>query len=242
MSGGPMVAGSSAEVSFTEKAWDDIAGWREAVEVMPFIRALSDGTLPADAFAFYLTQDAAYLTDFSRVLSIASAIAPSPAAQAFYASSAHIALEVESALHRDWLASQPAVEEEVSPVTVAYTNHLLATGATGSYALVVAAVLPCYWLYAHIADVIVAKAGEAKAGDLTGHPYARWISTYADPAFQESARTACRFADDAAAGADTATRDRMLTAFARSSAYEYLFFDQAINRPRWPTPPGVASH
>jgi hydroxymethylpyrimidine/phosphomethylpyrimidine kinase len=231
-----MVAGSSAEVSFTEQAWDDIAGWREAVEVMPFIRALSDGTLPAEAFAFYLTQDAAYLTEFSRALSIASAIAPIPAAQAFYASSAHVALEVESTLHRDWLASQPAVDQEVSPVTVAYTNHLLAAGATGSYALVVAAVLPCYWLYAHIADVIVTKAG-----DLTGHPYARWISTYADPAFQESARTACRFADDAATGADAATRERMLTAFTRSSAYEYLFFDQAINRPRWPTPPGIAS-
>ena len=231
-----MVAGLSAEVSFTEQAWDDIAGWREAVEVMPFIRALSDGTLPADAFAFYLAQDAAYLTEFSRVLSIASAIAPNAAAQSFYASSAHVALEVESALHRDWLASQPAVDQEVAPVTVAYTNHLLAAGATGSYALVVAAVLPCYWLYAHIADVIVAKAG-----DLTGHPYARWISTYADPAFQESARTACLLADDAAAGVDTATRDRMLTAFARSSTYEYWFFDQAISRPRWPTPPGVAS-
>ena len=175
--------------NFTAQWWAAIADWREAVETMPFIRALADGSLPGDAFAFYLRQDAAYLKEFSRVLSAASLMAPQQDAQRFFASSAHVALEVELGLHREWLTGHPADAGEAgaSPVTVAYINHLLASCVGGAYPVVVAAVLPCYWLYAHIGEVILRAAG-----DLGTHPYQRWISTYADTAFQESARTACR--------------------------------------------------
>jgi len=223
---------------FTVEAWERIAGWRDAVETMPFIRALADGTLPADAFANYLSQDAAYLVEFSRILARASQLAPDRPAQAFFAASAHTALEVESALHRDWLSANAGLSPEAlgavepSPVTAAYTNHLLATGANGSYAETVAAVLPCYWLYAHIGDVLLRAAG-----DLSDHPYARWISTYADAGFQESTRLACGFADAAAAHVDAGTRERMLRAFEISSMHEYFFFDQGLRREPWPTPP-----
>ena len=220
---------------FTEEAWAAISPWRDAVESMPFIRALANGSLPGDAFAFYLAQDAAYLVEFSRVLSATSAAAPDTAAQAFYASSAHTALMVETTLHRDWLRTHGAGgPAPASPVTVAYTNHLLATCVGGAYPVLAAAVLPCYWLYAHIADVLLRQAG-----DLTDHPYRRWISTYADPGFQEAASTARALTDRAAEGADADTRYRMLAAFERSAMHEYLFFDQGISRPSWPVPPGA---
>jgi hydroxymethylpyrimidine/phosphomethylpyrimidine kinase len=225
-------------MEFTTRAWDAVAGWRDAVETMPFIRALADGSLPADAFAFYLAQDAAYLVEFSRVLSAASLMAPDTPAQAFYANSARVALEVETALHREWLASHRpgSADAEPSPVTSAYTNHLLAACVGGSYPVVAAAVLPCYWLYAHIGDVLLRQAG-----DLSGHPYAAWISTYADPDFQEAARVARRLTDGAAGSVGPGTRERMLLAFERSSMHEYLFFDQGVSQPRWPTPPAAAS-
>jgi thiaminase len=117
-------------------------------------------------------------------------------------------------------------------VTTAYTNHLLAACVGGSYPVLAAAVLPCYWLYAHIADVLLRRAG-----DLTDHPYQQWIATYADPEFQEAARTACALTDRAFEGADSGTRSRMLTAFERSAMHEYLFFDQGISQPEWPVPP-----
>jgi hydroxymethylpyrimidine/phosphomethylpyrimidine kinase len=223
---------------FTVDAWARIAGWRDAVETMPFIRALADGSLPVEAFAFYLGQDAGYLVDFARALSVASLLAPDPAAQAFFAGSAHTALEVESSLHRDWLQSHADAGSastgfaDGSPVTVAYTNHLLATCTRGSYPVIAAAVLPCYWLYAHIGSVLLRQAG-----DLAGHPYERWIATYADPGFQEATRLACGFTDDAARSADATTYARMLLAFERSSMHEYLFFDQALIRPAWPVAP-----
>jgi hydroxymethylpyrimidine/phosphomethylpyrimidine kinase len=66
----------------------------------------------------------------------------------------------------------------------------------------------------------------------------RASSAYADPGFQQAARLACGFADDAAATADPATYARMITAFERSSMHEYLFFQQGLEPTGWPLPPG----
>ena len=222
---------------FTAVAWAAIDGWRDAVHTMPFIRALADGSLPPDAFTFYLAQDAAYLMEFARALSAASVLAPHLEAQAFYATSARTALEVETTLHREWLSGHGSDVAQPSPVTNVYTNHLLASCLGGSYPVVVAAVLPCYWLYAHIGGELLRQAG-----DLTDHPYRRWIATYADPGFQEAARQACRFTDEAAERTDGGTRVRMLAAFERSSMHEYLFFDQGISQPCWPSPPSPLLH
>jgi hydroxymethylpyrimidine kinase/phosphomethylpyrimidine kinase len=223
--------------AFSEEAWERIGDWREAVESMGFVRALADGSLAAEDFGFYLAQDAAYLAEYSRVLTRASQLAPTPEARQFFAGAAVESIEVEQALHRDWLGEHAGMDRgavesvDPSPVTAAYTNHLHAA-SNGSYAETVAALLPCYWLYSYIGDVLVRRAG-----DLDGHPYARWISLYGDPAFQEATRTACSFADEAARWASPAERERMLRAFELSSMHEYLFFEQGIERPTWPEAP-----
>jgi hydroxymethylpyrimidine/phosphomethylpyrimidine kinase len=219
--------------SFTASAWQEIAGWRSALAGMPFIRGLADGSLPSEAFGFYLAQDAAYLVEFARALSVASHLAPTRAAQTFFAGSAHQALEVESVLHRDWLSRHDAAQDvPVSPVTAAYTDHLLAVGSRDGYPVLVAALLPCYWLYAHVGTMVLAEAG-----DLDVHPYGQWIGTYADPGFQEATAIACDLVDQAASSADATSRVQMSTMFVRSSIHEYLFFDQGMSQPRWPTPP-----
>jgi thiaminase/transcriptional activator TenA len=53
---------------------------------------------------------------------------------------------------------------------------------------------PCFWQYAHIAEVLLRQAG-----DLTAHRYGRRISTYADPGFQESTTRRGRLLTDHAA-------------------------------------------
>jgi thiaminase len=120
-----------------------------------------------------------------------------------------------------------------SPVTTAYTDHLLATAATGTYPVLAAAVLPCYWLYAHIGQVITRQAG-----DLTDHPYQRWIATYADPGFHAATATARDLVDQAAARTDPDTRQRMRAVFDRSCMHEYLFFQQGLGQPAWPSTAG----
>ena len=128
----------------------------EAIYGLGFIRGLADGTLPEKEFAYYLAQDAIYLNGYSRVLARASALAPTESEQLFWARSAQQCLEVESELHRNWLSTR-TVQTELGPVTKAYVDHLLAASACGSYAVLVAAVLPCFWLYAEVGETLHAE-------------------------------------------------------------------------------------
>jgi len=200
-----------------------------------FLRALADGTLPADRFATYVQQDALYLEAYARVLARVSQLASSTQAQAFFARGAAECLEVERRLHEERLARAGALPAAgPSRVTTAYVDHLLAVAAGGSYAELVAAVLPCYWVYAQVGERLRAVPGE-------GHPYGDWLATYGDPGFAELTRQACALLDDAARTQDVGGRRRMRRAFEVSCEHEVAFFAQA-DPPTAPADGPVAGH
>jgi hydroxymethylpyrimidine/phosphomethylpyrimidine kinase len=194
----------------------------ESIYGLGFIRGLVEGTLPENEFAYYLAQDAIYLNGYSRVLARASALAPTEAEQLFWARSAQQCLEVESELHRSWLSTR-TVRAELGPVTKAYVDHLLAASASGSYAVLVAAVLPCFWLYADVGASLHAEF--AAAGAPEEHPYAEWLRTYADEDFAAATRQAIGITDAAGRAASDWERAQMLEAFRQSCRYEVDFFD-----------------
>ena len=174
--------------TFTERAWEETSGLYRRILELPFNRELAAGTLSEARFRFYMTQDALYLTQYSRVLAVASAKAPQIEAMQFYAKAADTALVVERALHGGFFAKfgiEPAeaAAAEPSPTCFGYTNFLLATAVTDGYAELTAAVLPCFWFYWEVGKHI---AGIARAGN----PYQAWIDTYADPGFGEAVNTA----------------------------------------------------
>lgn len=206
----------------TTEAWAAAAGLREACDALPFVQRLADGTLPVDAFEEYLQQDVLYLREYSRVLARVSQLAPTVDAQEFFARAAHDCLVIESGLHRRRLAGRPLDREApASAVTRGYTDHLHALAARGGYAELVAAVLPCYWLYSDLGQRMLL---EARA--VADHRYADWIATYGDDAFAGRSERARGFVDAAAREAGPATRARMLDAFARSFRHELAFFGQ----------------
>lgn len=194
----------------------------DAIYALDFIRGLADGTLPEHEFAYYLAQDAIYLNGYSRVLARAAAIAPTEAEQLFWARSAQTCLEVESELHRTWLSTRPTAAT-LGPVTKSYVDHLLAASVSGSYGVLVAAALPCFWLYAEVGSTLHREflAGGAPAG----HPYADWLRTYADEDFAAATRQAIAYTDTAARQASGGEREAMALAFRQSSRYEVDFFD-----------------
>ncbi|HET8879712.1 MAG TPA: bifunctional hydroxymethylpyrimidine kinase/phosphomethylpyrimidine kinase [Arthrobacter sp.] len=194
----------------------------EAIYRLEFIRSLADGTLPEREFAYYLGQDALYLNGYSRVLSRAAALAPTEAEQLFWSRSAQQCLEVESELHRSWLAGR-AAEMRPGPVTKAYVDHLHAASLAGSYGVLVAAALPCFWLYAEVGATLHTQF--VAAGAPAEHPYAMWLRTYADEGFAESTRQAIRYTDAAAHRGSAAERGAMAEAFSHSVRYEVDFFD-----------------
>ena len=198
------------------------AGDLEAIYALDFVRGLADGTLPEHEFAYYLAQDAIYLNGYSRVLARAAAIAPTEAEQLFWARSAQTCLEVESELHRSWLSTR-LTASTLGPVTKAYVDHLLAASVSGSYGVLVAAALPCFWLYAEVGSTL---HREFLAGGAPGeHPYAGWLRTYADEDFAAATRQAIAYTDTAAGRASESERQAMALAFRQSSRYEVDFFD-----------------
>lgn len=211
------------------------AALRQAIADHPFNLALSHGTLDAERFAFYLVQDARYLIAFSRSLALASARAPDVESGAFFANSAQTALVVERSLHDGELRRLGWSETRstglpTSPTCLAYSSFLGAVAATEPWPVVVAAVLPCFWVYYEVGTEIAKQTA-----DRPDHPYRAWIDTYSDEDFASSVATIRLIADDAAATAAPAVVNQMTERFARATAYEWMFWDSAWRLESWPT-------
>jgi thiaminase (transcriptional activator TenA) len=223
--------------TFSERAWAATADLREAIDRLPFLAELGAGTLAPEAFRHYLEQDALYLEGYARALALLAARAPDPAAAAFWATSAAQCGAVETQLHADLLGSgalgEPAPDAAPpveSPTCLGYVSYLVATAATAPYAVATAAVLPCYWVYAHVGRRLAAEAAAAP-----GHPYRRWVEAYGAPSFQAGARTARGLADAAAAAA-AQDLDAMHRAFAVAVRYELAFWAAAHTWESWALP------
>lgn len=217
-------------MGFCSRAWSQIADIRDAIHNHPFIMELKSGHLSTERFCRYIGQDRFYLADFSRVLSLLSARAPSAEARFEFSHGARTAVEVEKALHQNILQTLGGTmvpETEPNPACLGYTSYLLGLAATRSFEEAVAGILPCFWIYCDV--------GEALAPfNAPQHPYAAWIRTYSDPSFLEATARMQRIADRAAEQVARAQVQRMLHAFVVASRYEWMFWDNAYRNEGWP--------
>jgi thiaminase/transcriptional activator TenA len=217
---------------FSEEAWERTSTLREAIHRLPFNTELAAGSLAPDRFRWYILQDSIYLGEYARVLALAAAKAPDGGVVQWFGGAAVEAILVEQALHGRYLAefgvAPDAIAEALpSPDCLAYTSFLLATAHQQSWEVLVAAVLPCFWIYWDVALAITAKAAPE-------NPYRAWIDTYADPRFGDAVQRVIGNADEAAAAATPAQRAAMFTAFVRCAQYEYSFWDGAYHQRGWP--------
>lgn len=192
--------------------------WHQILD-LPFVRALGDGTLDEDLFAFYLDQDALYLRDYSRALATLSARADTAEAQVHWAAGAHEAIAAESQLHEGWLANRARLGGP-SPITMGYTNFLRATAAGDDYVVGAAAILPCYWLYEEVGAVLSSQ-------NHADHPYAEWLSMYGGEEFAAEVARSLAEVERAFETASPAQRVRAARAYLSACVYEREFFDQA---------------
>jgi thiaminase (transcriptional activator TenA) len=100
--------------------------------------------------------------------------------------------------------------------------------ATGDFAELAAALLPCMWGFSEIGQALAARGLPAEPH------YAKWVRMYADPDFAALADWCRDLVDRLAAETDAATRARMEESFLTSSRYEYLFWEMAWSRQTWP--------
>lgn len=219
-------------MTFSSDAWARDADRYEAIRTMPFNAELAAGTLGRRPFAYYIVQDAHYLIGFGRALSIAAARAPHPDRIVQFAKAAETAIIVERSLHASFMrdfAITPAAFESAgqTPTTQHYVSYLLATAYGEDHAVGLAALLPCFWIYAEIGRDILARAAKP-------NPYQAWIDTYAGDDFHDAVKRMIEATDEAAAAASAVTHDKMHAAFTAATRLEYLFWRSAYEEAGWP--------
>jgi thiaminase/transcriptional activator TenA len=198
----------------------------------PFVAGLTDGTLPRAAFRHYVVQDALYLVDYARALALVAAKAPDEEAISMFASHAHGALEVERSLHTGLLGELGLPADtfraaSAGPTTLAYTSYLLRSCHQGSFAEGLAAVLPCYWIYAEVGARLLARSSSDPA-------YARWIGTYGGEEFARIVAAVLLLVDRTGERASAAEQAAMRMHALTTARYEWMFWDASWREELWP--------
>lgn len=217
---------------FTEAAWQANLSLYEQTLALPFNTELSEGTLSVERFRHYMIQDAHYLVAYGRALAVAAAKADNADGVVQFSRAAQEAVVVERSLHDGFMKQFGVTPEqfEATPLTPAchhYTSYLVATAWSASYPVVLAALLPCFWIYAEVGKAIHAKARQP-------NPYAAWIDTYAGEEFHNAVRGVLATIDRVAAGADAGTLRAMHEAYTHSARLEWMFWDSAYRLGHWP--------
>lgn len=225
------MASPGPDDAFSWEAWARNAAAYETIRSMPFNAELAAGTLPQDRFRHYIVQDAHYLIGFGRALSLAAAKAPDPDTIVQFSRAAQEAIVVERALHggffRDYgIGPHTFAATPLTPACDHYVSYLTATAYAEPYAVLCAALLPCFWIYKAVGDDIFARAQP-------DNPYRAWIDTYAGDDFAAAVAAMIAATDCAARDASEAERARMHRAFTQATRLEWQFWDSAYRDAAW---------
>lgn len=215
---GAAVRAALPRVPWTATWWEDVADVREATLYGAFLRRLADGTLSSAVFDAYLAQDVHYLRAYQRHLATLADRSSGPAA-AFWRTAAEGCAAEARDLHHRRLGDTHA-DDPVHSVCAGYLAHLQDAADSGSTAVLAAAVLPCFRVYAWVGT----RLGVAPAD----HPYADWVTAYGDPGFAAASAEATEQVERLAAAATPEERGRMARAHRRSTAWEEAFFRMAV--------------
>ncbi|MGQ0572727.1 MAG: thiaminase II [Pseudonocardia sp.] len=218
--------------SLTTSLWSDVADVHAAILDHPFVTGLTDGTLARESFRHYIVQDAHYLRSYSRALAICAAKAPTTADTVMFAQHAAGAIAAEQDLHAALMGelgatAEAAAKEPVAPTTVAYTSYLLATCYGGSFPEALAAVLPCYWIYARVGAALLERSSPDPV-------YARWIAMYGGAEFQSVVDAVLALTDRVGTQVSDRERALMHEHFVTTSRYEWMFWNAGYRRETWP--------
>jgi thiaminase/transcriptional activator TenA len=217
---------------FSTTAWQNNLLLYEKILAMPFNAELAAGNLSADSFRHYIIQDAHYLEGFARALALASAKADTADQIVQFAGAAQTAIMVERALHADsfrkfGITPEDFAAAQPTPVCDHYVSYLLRVAALDPFPVVLAALLPCFWVYLEVGKDIHGRAAKP-------NPYQAWIDTYAGEEFATAVQAVIATTDAVASGASERTRQSMHTAFTRATQLEWMFWDSAYRLARWP--------
>src|SRR5690606_3263532 len=96
-----------------------------------------------------------------------------------------------------------------------------------SYPVVLASLLPCFWIYAEVGKDIVDNS-------TPNNPYQAWVDTYSGEEFHTAVRNVIATVDRVAARVDADTLEKMDAAYTHAARLASLFWDSAFEQRQWP--------
>jgi thiaminase (transcriptional activator TenA) len=198
----------------------------------PFVKGIGDGTLPIEKFRYYILQDAYYLSHFSKVQALGASKATDLHTTSRMATHAVGTNEAELSLHENFSSRLGITDEEKkqfkpAPTAYAYTSHMYRSSQYGGLADILAAILPCYWLYHEIGERLKSCRPEEPI-------YQEWIAAYGGEWFKELVVEQINRLDDLAETMTESDKERMKENFVLSSIYEFQFWEMAYTLEEWP--------
>jgi thiaminase (transcriptional activator TenA) len=205
--------------------------WRACI-AHPFLEGIVNSTLTPAQFGYYLYQDAYFLAEDARVMAIAASRATTLREVADLARLIENVNQAEQTRHRAFAAELGVVLEDPTearpaPTALAYVNHLRSVALDGSLGELLAALLPCPWLYRDFGRHYADRAPDNRM-------YRDWLAAYASDDFDLRVRQQIALVDAVAEQVSEAERARMKRHFEVSTRYEHLFFDMAFGMEAWP--------
>lgn len=202
----------------------------EAYVDHPFVRGLTDGSLPEAAFRRYLTQDYLFLIHFARAYALAAFKHARVADIREAAATLHALIDHEMKLHvaycAEWGIDEAAMEREAeAEETMAYTRYVLERGLAGDVLDLEVALAPCVIGYAEIG----ARMARDPALRVEGNPYRAWYEMYAGAEFRTVAEAAIARLDrlGAARGAE-ARWEELVRSFDSACRLEARFWQMGL--------------
>ena len=217
---------------FTNELWRSITSIYNEILTHPFLRGLTEGTLTEERFRFYILQDAFYLREYARTLSLTGVRSPDESALVMFNEHSAGAITVERSLHEGFLKDLGVTQDEAdqtvaSPTTLAYTSYLLKTAALGDYPEVLGAVLPCYWIYWEVGKALLERGSPNPM-------YQKWIDTYGGEEFGALVEAVLDLTDRVCEALNSSQKARVREAFVITSRYEWMFWNAAWTLEGWP--------
>ena len=93
--------------------------------------------------------------------------------------------------------------------------------------MVLASLLPCFWIYAEVGKDIVNNSAP-------NNPYQAWVDTCSGEEFHTAVNNVIQTIDRVAARCDADTLEKMHHAYTKAAELEWLFWDSAYHQRQWP--------
>ncbi len=225
-----------AQAAFSARLREQCDGIWAGLHAHPFLGELARGTLPLEAFRFFIEQDLLFLPEFARCMAMGAAKSESEDELEFFTRQLDGIISLEIPSNRRLLeqvigrgAEDRGGSLGMAPANLAYTSFLLATAAAGGPLEILAAILPCSWSYVEIARGL--------KGELAEHPvYSDWVSFYlADEEADLVLNMRETFDNMTREAAVSDRKGRQLAEiFMMSSRLEGMFWEMAYTLDQWP--------